>query len=91
MPDLGNGGQSSVIVSGPYLVRSASVNDSTLNIQADFNATTTVEVLAVSSAVTNLAINGAAITPTTNPHGSWSVSVPYNKPDVQLPSLRNLN
>lgn len=91
MPDLDGGGQSSIIVNGPHLVRSASVNGSTLNIQADFNTTTTVEVIAVPSAVTNLALNGAAVTPITTPQGSWSVSIPYDRPDIRLPSLGDLN
>jgi beta-galactosidase len=49
---------SSIIVNAGYLVRSAYLEGNDLHIQADFNATTPIEVVGAPSGAKNLIING---------------------------------
>ncbi|KGQ03791.1 putative beta-galactosidase A [Beauveria bassiana D1-5] len=80
-----------VIVSGPYLVRSADVSGSTLNIQADFNKTTDFEVIGAPKGVSKLSINGKMTEFTKSKHGSWLAKPSIKIPDVKLPDLKSLD
>lgn len=54
------GAPANILISGPYLVRNASIEHSTLSLWGDLNATTTISVLAAST-ITSINWNGAAI------------------------------
>ena len=79
-----------MIVSGPYLVRSASISDSTLNIQADFNATAEVEIIGVPEGVARLTINHDNIEHHVNEQGNWIAKVTLPRLEVDLPDLKTL-
>lgn len=79
-----------VIVNGPYLVRSADVSDSTLNVQADFNKTAEVEVIGAPKGVSKLTINGKSTEFTTSKQGNWLAKPSITFPDVKLPELKSL-
>ncbi|KAJ5167175.1 beta-galactosidase A [Penicillium canariense] len=81
---------SSIIVKAGYLVRSAYLDGSNLHIQADFNATTPVEVIGAPSGAKNLVINGKKTQYKVDTNGIWAASVNYVAPKVQLPSLKDL-
>jgi hypothetical protein len=89
VPELSK--SSSVIVSGGYLVRSASVSGHTLNIRGDFNTTTPLEVIGVPSGVSILTINSVPAIYIKNAQGSWVTGVPYIKPVISLPTLSKLD
>lgn len=69
-----------IIVNGGYLVRSASVSDSVLSLQADFNGTTTLEIIGVPKGTSKLVLNGKEVEFTASKLGNW-----VYKPDVVLP------
>lgn len=71
-----------VIVNGGYLVRSASVDGSTLSLQADFNTSTTLEVIGAPEGVSQLRVNGKDLAYTRSPLGDW-----ISTPDVRIPKL----
>ncbi|GLI71901.1 hypothetical protein PoHVEF18_000068 [Penicillium ochrochloron] len=81
---------SSIIVKAGYLVRSAYLDGNDLHIQADFNATTPIEVVGAPSGAKNLVINGKKTQTKVDKNGIWSASVAYTAPKVQLPSLKSL-
>lgn len=76
-----------VIVNGPYLVRSASIDETTLSLKVDLNKTTTIEVIGVPASVTTLQLNGATLNASTDSLGSWTASVTYNAPAFDIPDL----
>ncbi|GCB26180.1 probable beta-galactosidase A [Aspergillus awamori] len=82
---------SSIIVKAGYLVRTAYLKGSGLYLTADFNATTSVEVIGVPSTAKNLFINGDKTSHTVDKNGIWSATVNYNAPDISLPSLKDLD
>lgn len=86
-PELSS--SSSLIVNGPYLVRSASVNGTTLSLSADFNKTTTVELIGVPEDITTVQLNGATVnaTSTNTALGVWTASVSYAAPTFTLADL----
>ncbi|EGX88653.1 beta-galactosidase lacA [Cordyceps militaris CM01] len=79
-----------VIINGPYLVRSADVSDSTLNIQADFNKTAEFEVIGAPKGVSKLSINGKSTEFTTSKPGTWLAKPDITFPEVKLPDLKSL-
>jgi hypothetical protein len=94
VPDLtvsGSSSPSSLIVNGPYLVRSASMNGNTLALRADFNKTTAVEIIGVPSSVSNLIINNDSYSYTINAQGNWVANVTYNLPTFTIPTLASLD
>ncbi|KAB5559873.1 glycoside hydrolase family 35 protein [Coniochaeta sp. 2T2.1] len=84
---------SSIIVNGGYLIRSASIAGSTLNIRGDFNSTTTLEIIGVPKSVSALNINDVPWQYTKNcsSSGNWRAAVPYQPPSLSLPSLSKLS
>ncbi|KAK0613084.1 beta-galactosidase precursor [Bombardia bombarda] len=82
--------QSSLIVNGGYLIRSASVNNNALFIRADFNTTTTIELIGVPSSATSLYINDSPAQHTISADGNWVADAGYSSPQVSLPDLSAL-
>ncbi|KAG7291830.1 hypothetical protein NEMBOFW57_001851 [Staphylotrichum longicolle] len=96
-------GQQPLIVRGPYLVRSASLDDNNvLHIRADFNQssaldlfravdTATVEILGVPRGATAVVLNGDAVSHTVSDDtGSWVVRIDFEPPAIPLPDLAAL-
>ena len=86
MPGL----SSSLIVKGPYLVRSATLSGNTIDIKADFNVSAQVEVLGAPPAA-KLSINGNGLAAYTTAWGAQTVTVALEEPHLELPSLSALN
>lgn len=82
---------SSIIVNAGYLVRAAFMRVADLHINADFNATTPIEVIGAPSSAKNLYINGERVHHTRNSQGFWTSKVDYTAPDLKLPSLKDLD
>ncbi|KAL2444773.1 putative beta-galactosidase A [Exophiala dermatitidis] len=83
---------SSLIVKAGYLVRSASLVDDQLQITADFNATTAIEVIGVPAAAKTLCVNGQNVQYSVDPRsGDWSsITVSWADPGIKLPALNTL-
>jgi beta-galactosidase len=81
---------SSIIVNAGYLVRYAWLQGSELHLSADFNATTTVEVIGVPTAATSLYVNGVLYSHTKTSNGFWAASVKYSTPKLSLPDFSKL-
>ncbi|KAF7531211.1 hypothetical protein G7054_g9091 [Neopestalotiopsis clavispora] len=83
-------GNTSAIIAGPYLVRSASLHDNgTLAIQVDFTENTTAEILGLSHLKTVL-VNGID-TPFQDDNVTISFNVSYKLPELRIPVLASLN
>lgn len=76
-----------MIVNGGYLVRSASVDGKTLSLQADFNTTTTLELIGVPGRISKLEINGETTKYKVDQEGNYVVKIDYKAPTVALPDL----
>lgn len=76
-----------IIVNGPYLVRSASVDGDTISVRADFNKTTDLELIGAPSGASTLQVNSETLDHTTGRLGSWTASQDYSPPDFELPDL----
>lgn len=76
-----------VIVNGPYLLRSASVEGDMLILAADFNKTASIEIIGVPSGATSLQINQATLEHTVDSLGSWTASQDYSPPDFNILDL----
>jgi beta-galactosidase len=81
---------SSIIVNAGYLVRTARLQGDDLYLEADFNATTTVEIFGAPENAKNLHINGRGQNFTKDSHGFWSTSVIFETPQFTLPDLTKL-
>lgn len=79
-----------VIVNGGYLIRSASVSGSTLSLQADFNTTTSLEIIGVPKGVSKLKVNGQSLKYTTTSLGDWMSEPEITIPTLQVPDLSKL-
>ncbi|KAK2608465.1 hypothetical protein QQS21_003035 [Conoideocrella luteorostrata] len=80
-----------VIVSGGYLIRSASISGSTLSLRADFNVSSTpLEVVGYPSGITKLSVNGKPLKYTTSSSGTWLSQSDISIPALQLPDLSKL-
>lgn len=82
--DVTNG---AVIVNGPYLLRSASVEGDKLILAADFNKTTSIEIIGVPSGATSLQVNQVTLEHTADSLGSWTASQEYSPPAFNIPNL----
>ncbi|RAL05342.1 glycoside hydrolase family 35 protein [Aspergillus ibericus CBS 121593] len=82
---------SSIIVNAGYLVRTAYLKGTSLYLTADFNATTSVEVIGAPTTAKDLYINGDKTAHTVDSNGIWSTKVEYNAPEISLPSLKDLD
>jgi hypothetical protein len=81
---------SSIIVQAGYLVRSAYFSGSELYLQADFNDTTSIEVIGAPLAVSSLFVNGQQMQAQKNSLGDWSASYSYDVPSFAVPDLSGL-
>lgn len=72
-------------------MRSASVDGDTLSLKADFNKTSTIEVIGVPSGVTTLQVNNETLEYTADSQGSWTASEDYSPPSFVLPDLASLD
>ncbi|KAM0550254.1 hypothetical protein ACHAPJ_008923 [Fusarium lateritium] len=76
------------IIRAGYLVRNVRLEGSTLDISADFNATTDVEVIGAPSGVESLKINGKSVKTATTKAGALLTTVEYNAPSLNIPDLK---
>ncbi|KAI1392307.1 glycoside hydrolase family 35 protein [Hypoxylon trugodes] len=81
---------SSLIVNGPYLVRNISIDNGVISVVADFNRSTTVEVIGAAHNTTSFKINGEK-TGFTFEDGILVVNISYSAPKLNLPSLSELS
>lgn len=81
-------GAPSVLVQGPYLVRSAAAKGSVLDLTGDLNATTTIDVFGPTQ-FTSVTWNGAPVSVTKSDLGSLrgTVAFPASLPAVKIPAL----
>lgn len=80
----------SIVVNGPYVVRNTKLSGSSLRISADFNQTTTVEVLGAPASAKNLYINGKKVRVTVDDNGIWSSDITVDFPELELPDFESL-
>ncbi|KAI8625659.1 glycoside hydrolase family 35 protein [Xylariaceae sp. FL1651] len=81
---------SKVIINGPYLVRSASISDDELHIQADFNKSATVEIVGTPSGISKLFVNDRE-TPLEQSDTGLVGNITLTMPSLDIPSLANLD
>lgn len=80
----------SIIVNAGYLVRTAFTKGTELHINADFNATTPVEIIGAPARLDSLYINGELMEYNVDKNGFWSTLISYNIPEFKLPVLDDL-
>ena len=80
-----------MIVKGGYLLRTASIINSTLKLRGDINITTSLTVIGASTPVTALTFNDANVSTTTNSQGLLCATIPFNTPKFSIPILTDLN
>jgi len=79
-----------LIINGGYLIRSAAIDGSSLSLKADFNETSTLEIIGVPKSVTKVSLNGADVTATPNALGNWVVTPAVPKIKLAVPELSKL-
>ncbi|KAJ6787324.1 hypothetical protein PWT90_09298 [Aphanocladium album] len=80
-----------IIVNGGYLVRSASVDGNVVSIQADFNQTTSLEIIGTPKGASKLSINGQETSFKTTEDGTWLSTPKIDFPTINLPDLKSLD
>ncbi|KAJ7122663.1 galactose-binding domain-like protein, partial [Mycena crocata] len=76
-----------LLISGPYLVRNASLDGSHLALWGDLDATTTLDILGP-SVLSSLQWNNALVKNLkTTGKGTWRATIPFSTPSVRLPDL----
>ncbi|KAF7291169.1 putative beta-galactosidase A [Mycena indigotica] len=82
----------SVLIFGPYLVRSANAHGTTLQLTGDLNATTTLDIFA-SKKFNAITWNGAPVHVSPSDIGSsrGTLNFPANLPKAKIPVLADLN
>ncbi|OJI81931.1 hypothetical protein ASPTUDRAFT_933791 [Aspergillus tubingensis CBS 134.48] len=79
-----------LFILGPYLVRSASVNNEVLQVSGDNNGTTTLEGFIGSVPIKAIEWNGQLLTATKTPYGSYTAQIPGTENrSVTLPPLNH--
>ncbi|CAK5269747.1 unnamed protein product [Mycena citricolor] len=81
------GTNSTLLVSGPYVLRTANINGRTLSLTGDLNGTTAIEIVAPQS-VSQFKWNNAVISTIKTPHGSH-VGTIGKSVTLSLPELGN--
>ncbi|KAH8662000.1 glycoside hydrolase superfamily [Xylariales sp. PMI_506] len=79
-----------LIINGPYLIREASLHYRTLDIKADFNKTTMVEIIGSPNNIDAIYLNGKK-TDFERDSDFLLFNVIYDPPDIKLPSLNDLD
>ncbi|KAF7346101.1 Beta-galactosidase [Mycena sanguinolenta] len=82
------GSNETVLVSGPYVLRNASIASNTLSLTGDLNGTTPIEVIAPNS-VSTMLWNGVPVQMTRTARGSFTGQV-GGTPTIDLPALDDL-
>ncbi|PYI11671.1 beta-galactosidase [Aspergillus sclerotiicarbonarius CBS 121057] len=80
---------SSVIIQAGYLLRTASLSGTTLNLTGDLNATAELEIIAAPPSISTIFFNNQRV-PTTKPNGRLHATLLYQPPQITLPSLPSL-
>jgi hypothetical protein len=88
------GSNETVLVGGPYLVRSATISGSTLTLTGDLNATTTLSILAPIS-ITSIVWNGTPLTISTTSSplasiGFIEATAGFSQLNVAIPDFKTL-
>ncbi|KAJ7645563.1 glycoside hydrolase family 35 protein [Mycena polygramma] len=81
------GTNETVLVSGPYVLRTAAIKQNTLSLTGDLNGTTTIEVIAPKS-ISTILWNNAAVKVTKTTRGSFSGQIGGTH-TIALPALEN--
>lgn len=81
----------SIIVNGGYLVRSASIHGNMVLVNADFNQTTPMEIIAMPECASNLYINGQQVAFQRTEDGTWLSTPELSFPIISLPDLKSLD
>lgn len=79
-----------MVVKAGYLVRTANIDGSTLQLFADFNTTTEVEVIGFPKAISTISINGVSMKTVRTKIGTFKTNVVYEKPTFDIPDLDNI-
>lgn len=79
-----------IIVNGGYLIRSASTDGKVVAIEADFNTTSSIEIIGAPKAASKLAINGQDTPFEKTDDGTWLSNPKISFPTVSLPDLKSL-
>lgn len=86
------GNTTSVIVEAGYLIRTASLAGSTLELTGDLNATVPLSIIAAPSTVASLTFNGKAVKFTTNAvTGELKSTLTFTPPTIKIPALSSLS
>ena len=75
---------------GGYLLRTASITNTTLDLIGDINCTTSFAIIASPSPITALNFNHVRVPTTVNSYGVLSGTVPFTPPKLTLPTLTGL-
>ncbi|KAI1488554.1 beta-galactosidase precursor [Biscogniauxia mediterranea] len=78
-----------LIINGPYLVRSSSIQDGVLSLSADFNTSTTIEIIGVPDSVEELQVNGDTVDAELK-DGIMLAYISYAAPTLEIPALSDL-
>ena len=79
------------IIQAGYLVRSACIQGSILQVYGDLNATVPLKVIGPPSAAKTLSFNDQELEFTSDPTtGEWSSTLTYEAPTLEIPSLPSL-
>ncbi|KAJ7164663.1 glycoside hydrolase family 35 protein [Mycena crocata] len=78
------GTNETVLVSGPYVLRTASISEDTLSLAGDLNGTTLIEV--VSAPISKILWNGVLVEVTKTARGSFTAELPSTA-TISLPAL----
>lgn len=77
-----------ILILGSYLVRSASISDSVLQISGDSNVTSTIEAYVGSTAISSITWNGITLNATKTAYGTYTATIPGTESrSISLPSL----
>lgn len=79
-----------VIVNGGHLIRSVAVDGRTLSFQADFNTSTSLEIIGAPKGVSKLVVNGEELKYTKSGLGNWLTTPDIEIPEVTAPELSEL-
>ncbi|KAI0116583.1 glycoside hydrolase family 35 protein [Hypoxylon sp. NC0597] len=83
--------KSTVIVKGPYLVRTAALDGEVLHLTGDINSTTDVELIYEPTGKVNaISFNNNPPGGTRNGNGKLTMGLNFQAPDIRLPSFASL-
>ncbi|CRG86364.1 hypothetical protein PISL3812_03370 [Talaromyces islandicus] len=79
-----------VLVKGGYLMRSATIMGTKLDLIGDINATTTIEVISAPTTIESVSFNGLTLPVSKTNIGSSTFTVEYTAPSINIPSISRL-